>query len=276
MIKITLKHWRAAGLAAGLSMVAACGGEGGAGGEAGEAGEGGEAGEAGASAPAPSSATATAPAGEGGEAGEAGAASAYAGVSGDQLTALRLQHLRGFVMAASAVAAEGQTAEAAVLVQQGLLEVYDPAPAEFGSLNADLVRAATDGSLDQTQLTARLRAAEAEIARAEGSLDVDDAALVARMIDISTGLYQSVNQGDFVDPIEYQHSMGAALAAQSALSAGASELRGENARAFTEAQAEVQRFVALWREPVAPEQPASYAQVLAQGSRVRLALSPFL
>ncbi len=274
MIKLKLKHWRAVGLAAGLSLVAACGGEAGEAGEAGEGGEGGEAGEAGASAPTPSAATATAPAG--GEAGEAGAASAYAGVSGDQLTALRLQHLRGFVMVANAVAAEGQPAEAAVLVQQGLLEVYDAAPDQFGGLNADLVRAATDASLNQAQLTARLRAADTEIQRAEAALDVDDAALTARLIDIATGLYQSVNQADYVDPIEYQHSLGAALAAQSALSAGASDLRGENGRAFTEAQNEVQRFVALWREPVAPERPATYAQVLAQGSRVRLALSPFL
>jgi hypothetical protein len=274
MIKLKLKHWRAAGLAAGLSLVAACGGEAGEAGEAGEGGEGGEAGEAGASAPAPSAATATAPAG--GEAGEAGAASAYAGLSGNQLTALRLQHLRGFVMIANAVAAEGQPAEAAVLVQQGLLEVYDSAPDQFGSLNVELVRGAADASLSQAQLTARLRAADTEIQRAEAALDVDEAALTARLIDIATGLYQSVNQADYVDPIEYQHSLGAALAAQSALSAGAGELRGENARAFTEAQNEVQRFVALWREPIAPEQPATYAQVLAQGSRVRLALSPFL
>jgi hypothetical protein len=38
------------------------------------------------------------------------------------------------------------------------------------------------------------------------------------MVDIATGLYQGVVQEDFVDPIEYQHSMGAALAARNAVS----------------------------------------------------------
>jgi hypothetical protein len=267
MIAWKFKGWRAVGVAGALSM-AACGGEGGATG--GEGGEGGEAGEAGASAPAPSPATATAPVGEGGEAGEAGAASAYAGVSGEQLTALRLQHLRGFVLIAERIAGS-DAAAAGVLVQQGLLEVYDVAPTEFGSLNVDLVRAAADGS------AAHLRAARTEIDRASGALtDVDHAALAARLVDISTGLYQAVNHADYVDPIEYQHSLGAALAAKDALSAGATELRGENARAFSDAQNEINRFVALWATPVAPERPATYQQVLTQGSRVRLALSPYL
>jgi hypothetical protein len=272
MIGWKLKLWRGVGAAAALSLAAACG-EGGA--PAGEAGEG-EGGEGSVSAPAGEGGEAARGEG-GGEAGEAGAASAYAGVSGEQLTALRLQHLKGFVMIANTIAGENMPAEAAVLVQQGLLEVYDPAATEFGSLNADIVRAATEATLDRAQLTTRLRAAEAEIDRASGALpDVDHAALAARMIDIATGLYQNVNQADFVDPIEYQHSLGAALAAQDALTKGASELRGENAGALTDAQNEVSRLVALWREPVAPEQPAAYRDVLAQGSRARLALSPFL
>jgi hypothetical protein len=36
------------------------------------------------------------------------------------------------------------------------------------------------------------------------------------------------------------------------------------------------RFVELWPQPTAPEHPAPYNQVLAQSSRVRLALSPYL
>ncbi len=279
MIGWKLKLWRSVGAAAALSLAAACGGEGGAGAPAGEGGEG-EGGEGAVTTPAGEGGEGEggeAARGEGGEAGEAGAASAYAGVSGEQRTALRLQHLKGFVMAASAVANENLPADAAVLVQQGLLEVYDGAPTEFGSLNAEIVRGAGDTNLDRAQLVTRLRAAEAEIARASGALaDVDHAALAAHMIDIATGLYQIVNQADFVDPIEYQHSLGAALAAQDALTKGAGDLRGENAAAFTDAQREVTRLVDLWPEPVAPAQPASYRDVLAQGSRARLALSPFL
>lgn len=265
MSGIKLKYWRAVGIAAALSA-AACGGEGGESG--GESGEGGEAGEAGASAPAPSVANATAPAG--GEAGEAGAASAYAGLSGDQLTALRLQHLKGFVLAADRVAVAGQTAEAGILVEQGLLEVYDVAPGEFGALNVAIVRAAADGA------PAHIDAAEAEIDRAMGALAaVEQAALVARLVDISTGLYQGVVQADFVDPVEYQHSMGAALAAQSVLQASQTALAAEDASAYAAANRELTRFVALWPQASAPEAPASYRDVLAGASRVRLALYPY-
>lgn len=271
MSDIKLKYWRAVGAAAVVGLTAACGGEGGEGGSAGgEGSEGGEAGEAGASAPAPSPATATAPGGEGGPGGEAGAASAYAGVSGDQLTALRLQHLKGFVLAADRVAAAGQTAEAGVLVSQGLLEVYEVAPDQFGALNLAIVRAAADGA------PAHIDAAQAEIDRAAGALaDIDDAVLVARLVDISTGLYQGVVQEEFVDPIEYQHSMGAALAAQAVLQAGQAELSGEDADAFSDASQQMTRFVGLWSQVSAPESPPAYRDVLAQASRVRLALYPY-
>jgi hypothetical protein len=281
MIGWKLKLWRGVGAAAALSVAAACseggeaGGEGGdaapsttaAGGEAGESGEAGENGEAGAIAAA-----------AGGESGEAGAASAYAGLSGDQLTALRLLHLKGFVMAASRVADGNQIPEAGVLVQQGLLEVYDLAPDQFGSLDANIVRSAAEGgSVNRAQLLQRLRAAEGEIDRALGALsEVDYAIAAARMTDIATGLYQNVVQADFVDPIEYQHSMGAALAAEYALERGRDALRQRNAAAYNEAAAEASRFTALWRDANAPERPPAYREVLAQGSRVRLALSPYL
>jgi len=275
MIAWKLKSWRSVGAVAAVAALAACGGEGGAGGEAGSGGEGGESGEA--AVTAPPAAGATAPTPGGGEAGEAGAATAYAGLSGDQLTALRLQHLKGFVMAAAAATAENLPNDAGVLVSQGLLEVYDVAPTEFGSLNVDIVRAAGDAAeLNRAQRMQRIRDAEAEIERASEALDAEAAITVARMVDIATGLYQSVVQEDFVDPIEYQHSMGAAMAARDALIRGEGQLRGENLRAYSEAQGALNRFVALWPQATAPETPASYRDVLAQGSRVRLALSPFL
>lgn len=284
MIAWKFKAWRTVGAAAALSLAAACGGEGGAGAPAGEGGEGeggGEAREAAVTAPA---APAGGEAGEaargegGGEAGEAGAASAYAGLSGDQLTALRLFHLKGFVMAAARVVEEDKPAEAGVLIQQGLLEVYDVAPDQFGALDVAIIRNATDGSsLNRAQMMQRIRASEAEIERAiEAIGDVNYAVQAARMVDIATGLYQHVNQADFVDPIEYQHSMGAAYAARSAMVLGQQQLRSENVRAYSEAQGEINRFTQLWATPEAPERPTPYNQVLAQGSRVRLALSPYL
>ncbi len=275
MISMTYKTWRKAGAVVALTALAACGGEAGEAGNGAESGEG-EGGEASVSAPPAAAPGAAAPA-AGGEAGEAGAVAAYAGLSGDQLIALRVQHLRGFVMAASKVAGDNQPDEAGVLVAQGILEVYDSAPDQFGALNIAIIRAAADpAALNRAQRIQRLRDAEDEFNRVADTLDADDAITVARMVDIATGLYQLVIQEDFVDPIEYQHSMGAALAARAALAHGEAALRAENLRAYAEARTALTRFTELWPQATAPTNPTPYREVLAQASRVRLALSPFL
>lgn len=219
--------------------------------------------------PAPTAgAAATAPAG--GEAGEAGAASAYEGVRGPQLTALRLQHLKGFVLVAQRVAQGGAGDEAAALVGQGVLEVYDHAPpAEFGTLNVATVRTAAND-------VAGIDAALAAISDASAPVETDHAALAARMVDIAAGLYQGVVQPDYVDAIEYQHSLGAALAARDALVSGEATLKAENATAYAAALAELDRFIALWPQTSPTTAPAAYRDVLAAGSRVRLALYPFM
>ena len=78
------------------------------------------------------------------------------------------------------------------------------------------------------------------------------------------------------DPIEYQHSMGAALAARAMLVQHGNELRRRNMGAYSRALAELNRFNALWPSREPPAEPATYQEVLVQGSRVRLALSPYL
>ncbi len=272
MIAWTLKLWRTAGAAAAVGLTA-CGGEGGENqGEAGEAGERavhGEAGEA-ANSVAGGEQGEAAIGESGGEHGEAGVSSAYAGISGDQRTALRLQHLKGFLLVAARVNQSGASDEARVLVQQGLLEVYDPATDQFGALDPASVRAA-GAALTGSNLQAAERALDA--ARPS---QTDYAALAVSMVDISTGLYKGVVQDDFIDPVEYQHSLGAALAARDALIAGRQGLRARNARAYDDGLAELDRFAALWPAAAAPARPAAYRDVLAQSSRVRLALSPLL
>lgn len=294
MITLELKYWRNLGVAATTLGLAACGGptgEGGGetGGEGGH-GEGGQAtvGENGGATPATTTTGDTGEAGEaaagegGGEHGEAGVLSAYAGLSGDQLTALRIQHLRGFVMAAAKVVEDrgtfsGEPADAAILVQQGLMEVYEPAPAQFGSLDVTSLREAAAGTnFTRAQMMQRLRAAQEELTRAVSVLDYDHAQLVVRMVDMATGLYQNVLIDGVADPIEYQHSMGAALAAQQALLLGQDEMTRTNRGAYSRAVGELNRFVALWPSREPPENPAAYRDVLVQGSRVRLALSPYL
>jgi hypothetical protein len=276
MISWKLNLWRTAGVAAALSL-AACGGEGGADGDT-KAGEGGEAAAHGEAGEAAGGEAGEAAIGEGGgEHGEAGVSAAYAGVTGDQRTALRLQQLKGFLLIAARVAEGDTTEEAGVLVAQGLLEVYDPAADQFGALNAAPVRAAGDGNgVSRQQMAQRIQAGEAAINTARGALDVNYADLVVRMTDISTGLYQNVIQTDFVDPIEYQHSLGAALAARDALVAGEATLRARNSGAYDDALAELNRMIELWPAHTAPERPTPYRDVLAASSRVRLALSPYL
>ncbi|HWA01712.1 MAG TPA: hypothetical protein VG841_15495 [Caulobacterales bacterium] len=273
MINRDLKLWRNVGVAALMTAATACGEAGG--GHAGEAGEGavearppaGASGEGG-------------PGGEsghaGGEAGEAGVASSYAGLSGDALVGLHLQQLKGFLLLAERLNAENRQEEASVLVGQGVLEAYEEKAAEFGGFDASKVRAAADGAGASAQLAPKLREAEMSIDTARARLSLNHADLTARMVDIAAGIYQSVNQPDFADPTEYQHSLGAALAAKDALVAGRDAMRAHNAAAYDEAVAEVDRLIALWPQTTAPEHPTPYRDVLRQASRVRLALSPFL
>lgn len=208
----------------------------------------------------------------GGESGAPGIGVAYAGVTGAQRSALRLQHLRGYLLAAERVRAGGDAAGAATLVQQGLTDAYDPAPTETGALDVAPLRAAAASAT-----AVSLSNANAALDHARAALtDVDDADLIVRLIDLSTGLYQQVQKGENVDAIGYRHSYAAALAAQQALTAHADALRTRDARAYAEGLTEVNRFVALWPSATPPAQPAAYREVLAQGSRVRLALSPLL
>lgn len=245
--------------AAGALMLSACGGEGGEAGKTGEAGtqppaaagEGGE-GEGGE--------------GEGGASGggEAGAADAYAGVPAASRPALRLAHLKGFYLAAlAAQPAEGNDA-AAALAGQGLLEVHDPAAAEVRATGVDeqvLRAAARSGD------PAALRRAVKAIETAETKAGGDPAAVARGLAAIATGLYRGVVVDGAVDPVEYQHAYGAALALKAA---------ADRSPALAGARKDVQAFVALWPSPTAPTEVAkapAFSAVQAQASRVELALA---
>jgi hypothetical protein len=240
----------AAALVMGASL-AACG----------ETGEAGEAGEAGA--------TATAPAGEGGEggaeggagAGEAGAQAAYTGVPADSRVGLRLSHLEGFFLIAQKQT-DGADA-AAALAGQGMLEVFDAQPDAFRSAGVDeakLRKAAETGA--PADLAAAIAAIEAAKAKAGG----DALAIAKGQIELAAGLYNGVIADGGVDPIEYQHSLGAALSAKKVLDAS-SDPKADKAAA------EVDKLIALWPAPSAPEKPTPVSQVAAQASRAELALN---
>ncbi len=242
------KLWTAAGAAL---MLAACSGE------AGEAG-----------APAVSGQAPTAAVGEGGEGGsegggEAGAQGAFAAIDNASKPALRLAQLKGFVL----IALEQKDGPEAggILLSQGLLEVYDPRAEQFRKLgvNEALLRKA-----GQTGQPADLKAALADIEAAQARAGGDPVAVTKGLVDIAAGLYKEAVQPGSVDPIDYQHSLGAALAAQELLQKQA----GKDARAKA-ALPEMKKFVALWPQPSAPEKPTPSSDVLAQASRLELELS---
>jgi len=232
------------------------------------AGCSGEAGEKGAHNGAAN--TLTPAVGEGGEggperaasaAGEKGAQEAYLAAPAESRVALRLAHLKGFLLIAQKQP-EGKDA-AAALVGQGMTEVYDAQPGAFKSAGVDeaLLRKAA-----QTGDAGDIKAALAAITAAQAKAGGDDAAVLKGMVDIATGIYQGVVQGGTVDPLEYQHSYGAILSAQDF--ANRSSAAGVKA-----AKADLDKLVGLWPAPTAPQTPTPAGQVAAQASRVELALS---
>jgi hypothetical protein len=200
----------AALVGAGLGL-AACGGEGGESGEkaGARASIGGEGGESGESAGVPV-ASAPVAASAGGESGEAGAADAYAGLAGAPRTAVRFQHLKSFFLAAQAAARGGHQAEASVLISQGLLEVYDAAPAELpGASRAKLDAVAALGLVEPVDPKFADAITKAcfevdDLQKKSGGIDHE---LVRRMLTLTRGLYGEVfPSGGGVDATEYSHA----------------------------------------------------------------------
>jgi hypothetical protein len=206
-------------------------------------------------------------AGEGG-AGEAGAADAYASVPAASRTALRIAHLKGFFLIAQEVQkSEGDDA-AAALAGQGMLEVFDPVADIFRTAGVDEARlreAATKGD------AASLKAAIANLDSVRAKAGGDAAAVVSGLTGIAAGLYGHVITDGAVDPIEYQHSRGAALSARADLD----RFAGANPKVAS-ARGDIVEFLKFWPAVSAPEDVAKVtpaAKVQAQASRIQLALS---
>lgn len=269
MIELKAKLWRGVGLAAlavGAASIAACS----PGGEAGEAAVQGEAGEA----------AIGETGGEGGEAakgetggehGEAGAQAGYAGLEGAARTQLRLQQLKGFLLVAQKELEAGHAPEAGALIGQGVLEVHTPAASDFAGLDIAPINAASGALMDAKPGAAD--ALRASIRAIEAKQTAADAETVRRMLRIANGLYSGVVTADGVDPIEYQHSFGAALSARDAFARAEAALKAKDAARTAEAKTELDRLLGLWPASQAPATPAPPAQVAAQISRVELALS---
>lgn len=279
MLEFRPRIWASLGLVAALGAgVAACGGEGGQG--AGEAGTpAATATVPGAAAPSAGEAAAGEGGGESG-AGEAGASAAYAGIPEASRDALRVAQLTGFYEIARKVADAGDPAAAAILVDQGLLEVAQAFPQPFACCaGAELTAAyqalsaawtAGKPAAETAPLVARAEALGAEAVAKAGGSPQD---VVRGLLQIAGGLYALVIMPDGVDPIEYQHAQGAALAARAVFETARPTLEAADAGRTRDAAARLDALLALFPAATVPETPAPVAQVAASVSRAELALS---
>lgn len=283
MLEFRPRLWASLGLVAALGAgVTACSGEGGAG--AGEAAvPAAAAAVPGAAAPSAGEAAAGESGGEGGGesgAGEAGASAAYAAIPEAARDALRVAQLTGFFAIARKVADAGDPAAAAILVDQGLLEVAQAFPQPFACCaGAELTAAyqalsaawtAGKPAAETAPLVARAEALGAEAIGKAGGAPQD---VVRGLLQIASGLYALVITPDGVDPIEYQHAQGAALAAKTVFDAARPTLAAADPGRTADAATRLEALLALFPSATVPETPAPVAEVAASVSRAELALS---
>lgn len=267
MIAIRSKLWRGVGQAALVAGIVAC-----APGDTKKNDTGAPAAAAGAvSDPQGAKAGPAAPASSAGESGEAGAALVYDTLQPAARTQLRLQHLKGFLLIAQKELQAGHAPEAGALVGQGVLEVYTPGAADFGDFDVSKLKIASDALMDsKPDASAMLGQGLAALSGKQGPAD---AALVRQMLGICGGLVMGLVVDGAVDPIEYQHSFGAALSVKDAFSRAEASIRRQNPARAKEVGAEIDRLLLLWPATQAPATIPSPAQYAAQIARVELALS---
>jgi hypothetical protein len=276
MIEFKPKLWVGLGAVALAAGVAACGPGGEAGGEAGAktatatqaapAGEGEGEGKA-------TNAVAAAPTGEG----EAGASTAYADIDPASAFGLRATNLAGFALVARRAHEAGASDEASVLVGQGLLEVLRPHEADFAAAAPDVkpayeaLVAAIDAKKPKAEIDKAFDAALKTTADAAGK--ADGKAVLDGMLSITGGLYQGVILPEGADPIEWQHALGAALAAKDAFTRAKPAFTKIDAARAARLESDLDAIVALFPGHAIPDAPTPTAQALSAVSRARLTLS---
>lgn len=204
--------------------------------------------------------------GGGGEAGEAGAVAALAGLSPEEAVSLNRWRLSGFLAIAALEAKDGNFAEASALVGQGALEVF-PEPIAGVDLAGVKALDAELSASPKTDILQRLAAAGATLtATAAPTKDT-----VRRLVELAAGLYREADQATGVDPLEYQHSLGAVLAAQAAFAT--LKTKGGDAGGIARAEAELTKLRAMFAPVRAAEKITPHGAITAQASRVELELA---
>lgn len=267
MIEFRPKLWTSLTAAA---LLAACG----QGGEAGESAAQAQHGEAGESAAGETGGESGGEQGgeAGGEQGESGAAAAGLGPAEQQ--AFAVAQMRGHFRVAKALAEAGQAEASSPHFGHPLYEVYEANRAVFGS--AQLNPAPFEKLNQQAAAKASTATLQPLFVEAEGAIaalapqgEINQAAVLKALLKLASLEYrEGVAQGAVVDPVEYQDAYGFSLVALDLAKA----LPG-SAPAKAEVVKEAEALVALFPSAAPPAAPAAPGAVLAQVSRIELALA---
>ncbi|MEL7027790.1 MAG: hypothetical protein AAGL49_00955 [Pseudomonadota bacterium] len=203
--------------------------------------------------------------GEGGEGGEAGHAMETLPVP------KRLAFMTGHVEAGLALYRAGEPEMAAPHLLHPVSETHAAERAGLDALGFDAsifeaVSQALEEGRPAEEVEPQLAAAEANLKLLADQAGGEPAEVIQYLMDVIVVEYTiAITDGAVSDPGEYQDAFGFAIVAKdraAALESGAEDVI-----------AEIDALIALWPEaPIPPADPAPVAQVIAQTSRVTLAL----
>lgn len=180
-------------------------------------------------------------------------AKVYAATPAADRPGLRMAHLQSYFLVAAHVPEQDAAAD---LASQGMLEVYDGQVGTMDVLRPDesiLRRAGVRGA--PGDIADALKVLQAGQAKVGG----DPKAIARAMTDLAAGLYDSALNRGGVDVLEYQHSLGAALAAQA---------MADSDPRLAKASADLKMLVALWPSAIPPATPAPTSHIRDQAARV--------
>lgn len=226
---------------------------------------------------------AVSPAPGGGEAGESGAehgagptGTATAGLGKLEQQAFAVALMRAHLLAAQALVREGEVQAAAPHFAHPIYEVFDAHREVFAAVRAtppqapfDALNAAAAAGRDVGQIAPLYKPAEDAVRSLQPTGPYDQIAVIRALLKTMHAEYgEGVQGGAVVNAIEYQDAYGMAYMAGMLLET----LEGP-ASAKEEAQREAAALAALFASAKPPAAPAAAGALLAQSSRLELALS---
>lgn len=219
----------------------------------------------------------------GGEAGESGAEHgagaanpAFAGLGKIEQQALCVALMRAHLLVGQALVKEGDIQGAAPHFAHPIYEVFETHREVFASVRAtppqapfDALNAAAAAGRDAAQITPLYQPAEDALRELQPKVDYDHIAVIrALLVQMRAEYGEGVQGNAVVNPIEYQDAYGMAQL----LIQLVGELRVAQA-SKAEAEKEAAALAALFTSAKPPPVPAGPGALLAQSSRLELALS---